>query len=59
MENQGFECGQIALAGAKTGLVIKAKDDFVEIVSLQAPNGKKMLAKNFLNGKKIDVGARV
>jgi methionyl-tRNA formyltransferase len=59
MENQGFQCGQIALAGAKTGLVIKAKDDFVEIVSLQAPNGKKMLAKDFLNGKKIEVGARV
>ena len=59
MENQGFQCGQIALAGAKTGLVIKAQDDFVEIVSLQAPNGKKMLAKDFLNGKKIDVGARV
>ena len=59
MENQGFECGQIALAGAKTGLVIKAQDDFVEIVSLQAPNGKKMLAKDFLNGKKIEVGARV
>ena len=59
MENQGFQCGQIALAGAKTGLVIKAQDDFVEIVSLQAPNGKKMLAKDFLNGKKIEVGARV
>ncbi|MBP3389635.1 MAG: methionyl-tRNA formyltransferase [Clostridia bacterium] len=59
MENQGFECGQIALAGAKTGLVIKAQDDFVEIVSLQAPNGKKMLAKDFLNGKKIEVGARL
>ncbi|MBQ2713403.1 MAG: methionyl-tRNA formyltransferase [Clostridia bacterium] len=59
MENQGFQYGQIALAGAKTGLVIKAQDDFVEIVTIQAPNGKKMLAKDFLNGKKIEVGARV
>ena len=59
IENQGFECGQIALASAKSGLVIRAKDDFVEIITIQAPNGKKMLAKDFLNGKKIDVGARV
>lgn len=59
MENQGFQCGQIALAGAKTGLVIKAQDNFVEIVTIQAPNGKKMLAKDFLNGKKIEVGARL
>ena len=59
LENQGFECGQVAIASAKNGLVIKAKDAFVEIVTLQAPNGKKMLAKYFLNGKKIDVGARV
>ena len=59
LESQGFECGQVASANARTGLVIKAKDAFVEIVTLQAPNGKKMLAKDFLNGKKIDVGARV
>lgn len=59
LENTGFECGEIVFANAKTGLVIKAQDDFVEIVSLQAPNGKKMLAKDFLNGKKISVGARV
>ncbi|MBR5012719.1 MAG: methionyl-tRNA formyltransferase, partial [Clostridia bacterium] len=59
LESQGFECGQVASANARTGLVIKAKNAFVEIITLQAPNGKKMLAKDFLNGKKIDVGARV
>lgn len=59
LENQNFKCGEIVIANAKQGLIIKTFDGFVEIVTIQAPNGKKMLAKNFLNGKKLSVGARI
>ena len=51
-----FKNGEIVMASGKTGLVIKAADAFVEILELQAPNGKVMSAKNLLNGLKIPIG---
>lgn len=53
------ENGEVVESSSKTGLVIKCKEGAVEIVELQAPNSKRMLAKSYLNGKKIDVGTRV
>lgn len=51
-----FKNGEVVMASGKTGLVIKASDGFVEILELQAPNGKVMSAKNLLNGLKIPIG---
>lgn len=53
------ENGEVVESSSKTGLVIKCKEGAVEVVELQAPNSKRMLAKSYLNGKKIDVGTRV
>lgn len=53
------ENGEVVASSSKSGLVIKCKDGAVEIVELQAPNSKRMLAKSYLNGKKIDVGTKV
>lgn len=52
--NGAYEIGEIARANAKDGLIIKAKDGFVKILTLQAPNGKVLPANAFLNGRKID-----
>ena len=48
--------GQILSANPKQGLVVKCNNGAVEVIELQAPNGKRMLAKSYLNGKKIEVG---
>ena len=46
--------GHIISANSKDGLVIKCQDGAVEILELQAPNSKRMTAKAYLNGKKIE-----
>ncbi len=51
--------GEVVVSSPKQGLVIKCGDGAVEIVELQAPNGKRMSAKSYLNGKKIEVGSVV
>ena len=48
--------GIVLKANAKTGLLIKCQNGAVEIVEMTAPNSKKMLAKAYLNGKKIQEG---
>lgn len=49
--------GEVVKSSSKEGLFIKCGDGLIEIVELQAPNGKRMTAKSYLNGKKIEVGA--
>lgn len=56
---QDVQIGQVVFASAKQGLVIACGSGFVEILSLQAPNGKVMPAKSYLNGKKIEIGTVV
>lgn len=59
---EGFEkakCGEVLYANPKQGLVIKCQDSAVEVVEFQAPNSKRMLAKSYLNGKKIQIGTIV
>ena len=51
-----FENGQIVIANSKKGLVIKCSNGYVEITSFQAPNGKIMQPKAYLNGKPMTVG---
>ena len=49
--------GQVVISSSKAGLVIKCSNGGVEVVEFQAPNGKRMSAKSYLNGKKIEVGS--
>ena len=48
--------GEVIEASSKKGLIIKCAEDALEIVELSAPNGKRMLAKAYLNGKTIEIG---
>ena len=48
--------GTVLIASPKAGLVVSCKGGAVEITLLQAPGGKKMTAKAFLSGKKIETG---
>ena len=51
-----FNVGQVVLASAKRGLVIKCDGGFVLLDTIQAPNTKVMSSKAFLNGRSIEVG---
>lgn len=53
---KNFVCGEIVFANSKRGLVVSCSDGFVEITSFQAPNGKIMAPKAYLNGKSMTVG---
>ncbi len=53
------EAGEVLSASPKAGLKIACSGGAVEIVEMQAPSGKRMLAKSYLCGKKIDVGTKV
>lgn len=50
------KAGQVLVADAKKGLWIATCDGAVEILELQTANGKKMTAKQYLAGKKIQTG---
>ncbi len=54
--NSQLPNGTIVEASPKKGLVIKCQDGAVIVELLQAPGGKVMPAKSFLNGKKIEIG---
>ena len=51
--------GQVIVSSNKLGLVIRCGVGSVEITELQPENGKRMKAKDYLNGKSISVGAMV
>lgn len=53
------EKGEVVVASNKAGLVIKCGTGAIEIVEFQPENGKRMAPKNYLNGKKIRLGAIV
>lgn len=50
---------EIVRATAKQGLHIMTSCGAVQILELQAPNGKRMNAKNYLNGKHMEEGSKV
>ena len=50
--------GCVVVSGPKEGLVIACGEGALEILEMQAPNAKRMPAKDYLRGKKIDVGTR-
>ena len=49
--------GEVVIANNKQGLFIKCVDGLVEITELLPINSKKMTAKSYLNGKKINIGS--
>lgn len=49
--------GEVVIANNKQGLFIKCADGLVEITELLPINSKKMTAKSYLNGKKINIGS--
>ena len=50
-----YEHGEVVFASGKKGLIVRCHDGLVSLDIIQAPNGKKMDAKSFLNGKKIEI----
>lgn len=52
------EPGTVIVSGPKAGLVVKCGEGALEILELQAPNARRMDAKAYLMGKRIDVGTR-
>lgn len=51
--NEEISAGEIISSSPKSGLVIKCGKDAIEILKLQAPGGKILDAKSFLNGRKF------
>ncbi len=47
------------LSADKSGLTVSCKDGYIEILELQLEGSKKMLASDFLLGRKIEVGTRL
>lgn len=48
--------GTVIVSGPKAGLVVKCGAGALEILEMQAPGAKRMAAKAYLMGKKIDEG---
>ena len=48
--------GTVVASGPKEGLVVRCGEGTLEILEMQAPGGKRMAAKAYLMGKKIEVG---
>lgn len=53
---ENFNLGQVVIANAKKGLILKCNGGFVLLQTIQAPNTKVMDSKAFLNGRSIEVG---
>ena len=51
--------GEVIVSGAKEGLVVRCGEGALEILEMQAPGGKRMAAKAYLMGRKIETGARL
>lgn len=51
--------GTVIVSGPKEGLFVKCGDGALEVLELQAPGGKRMGAKAYLAGKRIEVGTRL
>ena len=60
LERNNFENGEIVFSKAKPfGLVIKCENGFFIPSIIQAPGGKIMDIKSYLNGKSFEVGKRI
>ena len=52
------EPGTVVVSGAKEGLFVACGEGWLEVLEMQAPNAKRMGAKAYLQGKKIEVGTK-
>lgn len=52
------ECGTVVVSSAKEGLFIACGEGWLEVLEMQAPNAKRMPAKAYLQGKKIEIGSK-
>lgn len=50
--------GTVIASGPKEGLIVACGEGCVELLEIQAPNAKRMTAKAYLMGKKIETGTR-
>jgi len=50
------EAGTIIYIDGKEGLYIKAKDEIIKVLEIQAENAKKMSIQDFLRGNKLQAG---
>ena len=57
-EEAGAEPGTVVVSGAKEGLIVACGEGRLELLEIQAPNAKRMAAKAYLMGKKIETGTR-
>ncbi len=48
--------GTVLFSGDKNGLFIKAKDEVIQVLEIQAENSKKMNIYDFLRGNNINIG---
>ncbi len=48
--------GEVVYADSKNGLIVKVGDGYLSLTSIQPENSRVMPAKDYLNGKKIEVG---
>lgn len=55
-EKQGGAPGEVMAASGKEGLIVACGQGCLEILEMQAPNGKRMSAKAYLLGKPVPVG---
>lgn len=56
IDAQCAQCGQVIESSAKKGLFVACGEGVLEIIEMQAPNAKRMAAKAYLMGKRIDAG---
>lgn len=49
--------GTVIFADGKKGFVVRCLDGAVELLEITPPSSKKMSAKSYLNGKKIELGS--
>ena len=54
--NSDLPCGAILAADSKHGLIVKIKDGSISVDQLQIEGGKRMDAKSYLLGHKIEIG---
>lgn len=57
--DDGAEPGAVVASSAREGLVVRCGKGALEIMEMQAPGGKRMAAKAYLAGRRIDVGTRL
>jgi len=53
---QDTKCGQVVFADAKSGLLVAAADQLIELKSIQLPGKRIMDSKEFLRGHSIEAG---